>query len=108
MARYGETRLTADVNPSKDSLAAQTALWRASAPSEEAHELTSWADATRDEMPGITPEILAMLGMEVLVADPYVAGSYAEGAYIIALPITPILFNTIAPAYSSAFEAQRQ
>lgn len=60
-ARYAETRLTADVNPSKDALAGQTALWRASAPSEESQELTSWADATRDEMPGITPEILAML-----------------------------------------------
>ncbi|HEX2721858.1 MAG TPA: response regulator, partial [Gemmatimonadaceae bacterium] len=60
-ARYAETRLTADVNPSKDALVGQTAMWRASAPSEEAPELTSWADATRDEMPGITPEILAML-----------------------------------------------
>ncbi len=63
-ARYAETRLTEDVNPGKDSLAAQTALWRASAPSEEAHELTSWADATRDEMPGITPAILAMLAKD--------------------------------------------
>ena len=35
-------------------------MWRASAPDEE-QELTSWADATRDEMPGITPEILALL-----------------------------------------------
>jgi signal transduction histidine kinase/DNA-binding response OmpR family regulator len=60
-ARYAETRLTADVNPSGDTLAGQTAMWRASAPSEEQPELTSWADATRDEMPGITPEILAML-----------------------------------------------
>ena len=60
-ARYAETRLTADVNPSKDALVGQTAMWRASAPSEESQELTSWADATRDEMPGITPEILAML-----------------------------------------------
>jgi signal transduction histidine kinase len=60
-ARYAETRLTADVNPSSDALQAQTAMWRASAPSEGEQELTSWADATRDEMPGITPEILAML-----------------------------------------------
>jgi signal transduction histidine kinase len=36
-------------------------MWRASAPSEGEQELTSWADATRDEMPGITPEILALL-----------------------------------------------
>ncbi len=63
-ARYAETRLTSDVNPSKDTLAGQTALWRASAPSEESPELTSWADATRDEMPGITPEILAMLAAD--------------------------------------------
>jgi signal transduction histidine kinase len=60
-ARYAETRLTADVNPSSDALQAQTAMWRASAPSEGEQELTSWADATRDEMPGITPEILALL-----------------------------------------------
>jgi signal transduction histidine kinase len=60
-ARYAETRLTADVNPSSDALQAQTAMWHASAPSEEEQELTSWADATRDEMPGITPEILALL-----------------------------------------------
>ncbi|HEY0243177.1 MAG TPA: ATP-binding protein [Gemmatimonadaceae bacterium] len=60
-ARYAETRLDADTTASSGSLEAQTAMWRASAPSEEDQELTSWADATRDEMPGITPEILAML-----------------------------------------------
>jgi signal transduction histidine kinase/DNA-binding response OmpR family regulator len=60
-ARYAETRLDVDTTASSGSLEAQTAMWRASAPSEEDHELTSWADATRDEMPGITPEILAML-----------------------------------------------
>ena len=60
-ARYAETRLDVDTSASSGSLEAQTAMWRASAPSEENQELTSWADATRDEMPGITPEILAML-----------------------------------------------
>jgi signal transduction histidine kinase len=60
-ARYAETRLDVDTTASSGSLEAQTAMWRASAPSEESQELTSWADATRDEMPGITPEILAML-----------------------------------------------
>ena len=60
-ARYAETRLDSDTTASSGSLEAQTAMWRASAPSEEDEELTSWADATRDEMPGITPEILAML-----------------------------------------------
>jgi signal transduction histidine kinase len=59
-ARYAETRLDADTTVSTGSLEAQTAMWRASAPDDNA-ELTSWADATRDEMPGITPEILAML-----------------------------------------------
>jgi signal transduction histidine kinase len=60
-ARYAETRLDVDTTATAGSLEAQTAMWRASAPSEENQELTSWADATRDEMPGITPEILAML-----------------------------------------------
>ena len=60
-ARYAETRLTVDAQPSGAALEAQQAMWRASAPQEDEQELTSWADATRDEMPGITPEILAML-----------------------------------------------
>ena len=60
-ARYAETRLDVDTTASSGTLEAQTAMWRASAPSEENQELTSWADATRDEMPGITPELLAML-----------------------------------------------
>ena len=60
-ARYAETRLTVDAQPSSGTLEAQQAMWRASAPDEGEQELTSWADATRDEMPGITPEILAML-----------------------------------------------
>lgn len=60
-ARYAETRLTVDAQPSGATLEAQQAMWRASAPDTDEHELTSWADATRDEMPGITPEILALL-----------------------------------------------
>ncbi len=60
-ARYAETRLDPDTTAANAPLDAQTAMWRASAPAEEEHELTSWADATRDAMPGITPEILAML-----------------------------------------------
>jgi signal transduction histidine kinase/DNA-binding response OmpR family regulator len=59
-ARYAETRLDADTSVSTGALEAQTAMWRATAPDDNP-ELTSWADATRDEMPGITPEILAML-----------------------------------------------
>lgn len=60
-ARYAETRLTVDAAPNTGALEAQQAMWRASAPAEESQELTSWADATRDAIPGITPEILAML-----------------------------------------------
>lgn len=62
-ARRAETRLTVDgaASPSGNTLDSQTALWRATAPADEEQELTSWADATRDDMPGITPEILAML-----------------------------------------------
>lgn len=60
-ARYAETRLEVDTANTSATLNAQTAMWRASAPSEDDQELTSWADATRDQMPGITPEILAML-----------------------------------------------
>lgn len=60
-ARYAETRLTVDAQPSGGALEGQQAMWRASAPDEDERELTSWADATRDEMPGITPEILALL-----------------------------------------------
>ena len=60
-ARYAETRLTVDATPNSGALESQQAMWRASAPADDSPELTSWADATRDEMPGITPEILAML-----------------------------------------------
>ncbi|MEO8193052.1 MAG: ATP-binding protein [Gemmatimonadales bacterium] len=60
-ARYAETRLTIEGTTSSGTLEPQTAMWRASAPAESKQELTSWADATRDEMPGITPELLALL-----------------------------------------------
>jgi hypothetical protein len=43
-----------------------------------------------------------------IVADPYVAGSYAEGFYIISLPITEALLESIDPAYRASFEVQRQ
>jgi hypothetical protein len=43
-----------------------------------------------------------------IIADPYVAGSYAEGFYIIALPITDALLKTIDPVYRESFEVQRQ
>jgi hypothetical protein len=43
-----------------------------------------------------------------LIAAPYQAGSYAEGEYDIALPITPRLIGAIKPAYRMSFAAQRQ
>ena len=43
-----------------------------------------------------------------IIADPYVAGSYAEGTYVISLPITDALLKTIDPAYRDCFEVQRQ
>ncbi|MEP6508279.1 MAG: ATP-binding protein [Gemmatimonadales bacterium] len=76
-ARYAETRLTVEANQSSDALEAQTAMWRASAPSEGPQELTSWADATRDEMPGITPEILALLA-----ANPDAPGIPSSGFHV--------------------------
>jgi len=76
-ARYAETRLTVEANQSSDALEAQTAMWRASAPSEGPQELTSWADATRDEMPGITPEILALLA-----ANPDAVGMPSSGFHV--------------------------
>ena len=38
-----------------------------------------------------------------LIADPYVAGSYAEGAYEVTLPVTPAILATVKPAYHAAF-----
>ena len=72
-ARYAETRLTVDAQPSGSELEAQQAMWRASAPDED-QELTSWADATRDEMPGITPEILALLAANPDGPLPHIPG----------------------------------
>ena len=72
-ARYAETRLTVDAQPSGAALEAQQAMWRASAPDDE-QELTSWADATRDEMPGITPEILALLAANPDAPLPQIPG----------------------------------
>lgn len=43
-----------------------------------------------------------------VIADPYVAGSYAEGAYVISLPIAATLLKTIDLKYRSSFESQRQ
>ena len=41
------------------------------------------------------------------VADPYVAGSYAEGRYEIRLPVTAAFVAALKPEYRASFEAQR-
>lgn len=38
-----------------------------------------------------------------LIADPYVAGSYAEGPYEVTLPVTPVILRTVKPAYRAGF-----
>ena len=38
-----------------------------------------------------------------LIADPYVAGAYAEGAYEITLPVTPAVLAVVKPAWRGAF-----
>lgn len=42
-----------------------------------------------------------------LIADPYVAGPYAEGAYEVTLPVTPALLRAVKPAYRAAFAVGR-
>jgi hypothetical protein len=43
----------------------------------------------------------------LVVASPYTAGSFAEGEYDIALPVTPQLVAAMKPEYRSSFETQR-
>lgn len=38
-----------------------------------------------------------------LIADPYVAGSYAEGAYEVTLPVTSAIVAAVKPSYRAAF-----
>ena len=38
-----------------------------------------------------------------LIADPYVAGSYAEGAYEVTLPVTRAIIGKVKPEYRGAF-----
>jgi hypothetical protein len=42
------------------------------------------------------------------VAPPYVAGYYALGDFLIALPVTASIVGALKPEYRSSFEAQRQ
>lgn len=43
-----------------------------------------------------------------IIADPYVAGSYADGTFVISVPITPTLLKMIDSEYRETFEVQRQ
>jgi hypothetical protein len=42
----------------------------------------------------------------LVTADPYVAGSYAEGEYEISLPLTATMLARLKPAYRASFEPQ--
>jgi hypothetical protein len=42
-----------------------------------------------------------------LLADPYVAGSYAEGSYEVTLPVTRAIAGAVKPAYRAAFALGR-
>lgn len=42
-----------------------------------------------------------------LVADPYVAGPYAEGEYEVTLPVTAALIRAVRPEYRAAFASGR-
>jgi len=42
-----------------------------------------------------------------LIADPYVAGPWAEGTYEVTLPVTPDVLGAVRPEYAGAFAARR-
>ncbi len=42
-----------------------------------------------------------------LIADQYVAGSYAEGPYEITLPVTPAVIAAVKPGNRAAFAVKR-
>ena len=41
-----------------------------------------------------------------VTADQYVAGPYAEGPYVISLPITATMISRLKPEYRGSFEPQ--
>jgi hypothetical protein len=41
------------------------------------------------------------------IADPYVAGAYAEGSYEVTLPVTPAVLQAVRPQYRAAFALGR-
>jgi len=100
-----------------------TALWRAVraryCPALKAERARRMG---KDAMTGIAPvcpplkDLTVLLGSTRgdafdrvgLIADPYVAGAYAEGSYEITLPVTPALIAAVKPAYRTAFATPRQ
>ena len=44
----------------------------------------------------------------VVTASPYAAGSYAEGEYVVTLPVTRALIRSLKPEYRASFEVQPQ
>jgi hypothetical protein len=43
-----------------------------------------------------------------VTADPYAVGSYAEGYYIVMLPVTRALIAALKPEFRASFDSQRQ
>lgn len=43
-----------------------------------------------------------------VTADPYAVGSYAEGYYVVMLPVTSALITALKPEFRASFEPQRQ
>lgn len=42
-----------------------------------------------------------------LIADPYVAGSFAEGSYEVTVPVTPPVLDAVKPDYQGSFSLQQ-
>jgi hypothetical protein len=43
-----------------------------------------------------------------IIASPYAVGSYAEGAYVVTLPVPAAIIDALKPEYRASFESQRQ
>ncbi len=52
---------------------------------------------------GTTPSAINQI---TIIADPYIAGSYAEGDYQVSLPITAALIAAVKPKYRASFIAK--
>lgn len=76
--------------------------------------VTKGADNPFDECPKIS-ELTVMPGSSNgrafnrigLIADPYVAGPWVEGAYEVTVPVTAEVMGTVRPEYAGAFAVKR-